>query len=328
MRFSELIYRTAVVAYPADYRSQRGDEVVGTLLDATDGRRLPDLRELASIAVDGYRRRVRAASAPRWGTAQASALWAAHALAVVTAAVAVVGLMREDHLATSLPPALAPDVHVLGLAVGFWFAAFAATAVATLVALAASAWRTALTLSIAGALVQAWEAMLGPAAGFPGAHGHFAVYAWTDVSTLPREPWHWLAASLVLVACIALSRPRPVPSRAATALRIATSLALVASLAIAMDHAFGVAAALIVVLVPLVVIALAVSPADPRPALACIPLLVAALPLAWTYVHADPTTPASGGNAVLAGIPFAAAALAFVASVSVRRLRGGAPPPG
>ena len=73
---------------------------------------------------------------------------------------------------------------------------------------------------------------------------------------------------------------------------------------------------------PLVVIALALSPADPRPALACIPLLAAALPLTWTYVHADPTTPASGGNLVLAGIPFAAAGLAFAASVSVRRLRG------
>ncbi len=328
MRFTERIYRTAVVAYPADYRSQRGDEVLGTLLEATDGRRLPDLRELASIAVDGYRRRVRAASAPGWGALRASALWAAHALAVVTAAVAVVGLLREDHLATSLPPALAPDVHVLGLAVGPWFAAFAATAVAALVALAASARRTALTLAVAGVLVQAWEVVLGPAAGFPGAHGHFAVYAWTDVSTLPREPWHWLAPSLLLVACIALSGPRPAPGRAARALRIAVSLALVAGLAIAMDHAFGVAAALIVVLVPLAVGALAVSPADPRPALACIPLLAAALPLAWTYVHADPTTPASGGNVVLAGIPFAAAALAFVASVSVRRLRGGAPPPG
>jgi hypothetical protein len=247
---------------------------------------------------------------------------------VVTAAVAVVGVMREDHLATSLPPALAPDVHLLGLAVGLWFAAFAAAAVATLVALAASARRTALTLSVASALVQAWEVAFGPAGGFPGAHGHFAVYAWTDVSTLPREPWHWLAPSLVLAACIALSRPRAAPGRAAGALRIALALGLAVGLAIAMDQAFGVAAALIAVLVPLVVVALAVSPADPRPALVCIPLLAAALPLTLTYVHADPTTPASGGNVVLVGIPLAAAALAAAASVSVRRLRGGAPPPG
>ena len=104
------------------------------------------------------------------------------------------------------------------------------------------------------------------------------------------------------------------------------SLVLVAGLALAMDHLYGAVAALGIVLLPLLAAAVALSPLDPRPALACVPLLVTALPLAWTYVHADPTTPAAGDLTVLAGILLGIVAFAVAGATSARRLRGGTPP--
>lgn len=323
---SEHIYRAALAAYPRDYRAARGDEVLGTMLDATEGRRLPDVREVGSVIADGYRRRVLASITPPHGALRAAAAWAAFALAVLTAAVAVVGMMREDHLANSLPPALAPHQHLLGLAVTPWFAAFAAAAVGTLIALAVSARRAALACSLAGALVQAWEAAFGPAAGFPGTHGHFAVYAWTNVSTLPREPWHWLVPGLLLPACVLLAGRRPAPGARVRAVRAVSALALAAGLAVATDHLYGGVAGLGILLIPLLATAVALSPIDPRPALACVPLLATALPLAWTYTHADPTTPAAGDLTVLAGIVLGIAAFAAAGAASARGLRGGTPP--
>jgi len=330
MTFAERMYRAAVVAYPADYREARGDEVLGTVLDATDGRRLPDVRELAAVVGDGWRRRVASTVTPIHGAARAGALWSAYALAVLTAAVALVGGMREDHLATSLPfgaSGFGPRMHLVGVVTDPWFATFIVTALATLVALAASARRTALVLSLAGLGVQLWELARTPAVPLPGAGGHFAVYAWTDISTLPRKPWHWLVPAVLLPACIALS-PRSTPPRVwARMLRVALAVGVALGLALAMNQLFGVAAGLIYAVIPLVIAALILAPIDPRPALACLALLATAAPLTWTYVHADPTTPASSGNVVLVGIPLVAALLAAAASVSVRRLRGGAPPP-
>jgi len=108
--------------------------------------------------------------------------------------------------------------------------------------------------------------------------------------------------------------------------RLAVSLVLVAGLALAMDHLYGAVAALGIVLLPLLAAAVALSPLDPRPALACVPLLVTALPLAWTYVHADPTTPAAGDLTVLAGILLGIVAFAVAGTTSAHRLRGGTPP--
>jgi len=323
---SERIYRAALAAYPRDYRAARGDEVLGTMLDATEARRLPDVREVGSVVADGYRRRVLASVTPPLGALRAGAAWAAFALAVLTAAVAVLGVMREDHLATSLPASLAPSLHVLGLAISPWFAAFAVTSIGALVALVTSERRAAIAFAITGVAVQVWEVAFRPAAGFPGAHGDFAAYAWTNVSTLPREPWHWLVPSLVLAACVAVSGPRRVPGIGLRIARLVVSLVLVAGLALAMDHLYGAVAALGIVLLPLLAAAVALSPLDPRPALACVPLLVTALPLAWTYVHAGPTTPAAGDLTVLAGILLGIVAFAVAGATSAHRLRGGTPP--
>jgi hypothetical protein len=326
--FAERVYRAALSAYPAEYRAERGDEVLGTLLEATEGRRGPDVREVGGLLADGYRRRVLASVTPAHGALRAGAAWAALALATLTAAVAGVGIVREDHLAASLPPALAPHLHVLGLALSPWFAAFAITAVGALAALAASARRTALGLSVAGALLQVWEAAFGPGAGFAGAHGHLAVYAWTNVSTLPREPWHWLVPSLLLPTCILLAGSPTAPRTGVRAARMAAALVLAAGLTLATDHLYGGVAGLAIVLVPLLAVAVAVSPLDPRPAFACVALLATALPLAWTFIHADPTTPAAGDLTVLAGIGLGIVAFAAAGAASARGLRGPAPPHG
>jgi hypothetical protein len=319
MSFAERVYRAALAAYPAEYRAGRGDEVLGTLLEANEGHRLPDLREVGAIVVDGYLRGVRTAPS---GVVRASAPWAAYALAALTAAVAMVGLLREGRLAGSLPPGLAPDLHAFGIATDLWFAAFAGTAVATLLALAASVRRTAIMLAIAGVAVQAWEVAFPPAAQLPGAGGHFAVYAWTDISTVPREPWHWLVPSLILLGCTVLSAPAGRPRTGTVAARIAAALTLVGGLTVAMDQWSGGAAGLIFVLLPVALLALAMSVFDPRPALACLPLVVTALPLAWTYSVADPTTPAANGTFVAGAVAVTGLSLCIAGEASARRLRG------
>ncbi len=52
-------YRALLRAYPKAWREQRGDELLGTLLDAAEpGRRRPNVRESASIVVQGLQERL------------------------------------------------------------------------------------------------------------------------------------------------------------------------------------------------------------------------------------------------------------------------------
>lgn len=52
-------YRALLRAYPKAWREQRGDELLGTLLDAAEpGRRRPSARESASVVVQGLRERL------------------------------------------------------------------------------------------------------------------------------------------------------------------------------------------------------------------------------------------------------------------------------
>jgi hypothetical protein len=56
-------YRRLLIAYPAEYRVARGDEIVGTLLDvAPPGRRWPDLGDAIDVVGAGLRRRFGPAS--------------------------------------------------------------------------------------------------------------------------------------------------------------------------------------------------------------------------------------------------------------------------
>ncbi|BCJ61030.1 hypothetical protein Jiend_44520 [Micromonospora endophytica] len=57
-------YRRLLWAYPADYRRERGDEIVGTYLDLADPqRRRPSPAEAADLVRGGLRQRLRAAGA-------------------------------------------------------------------------------------------------------------------------------------------------------------------------------------------------------------------------------------------------------------------------
>ncbi|MFV2101371.1 hypothetical protein [Micromonospora sp. LOL_024] len=57
-------YRRLLLAYPADYRRDRGDEIVGTYLDLADGgRRWPSPSDAADLVRGGLRQRLRAAVA-------------------------------------------------------------------------------------------------------------------------------------------------------------------------------------------------------------------------------------------------------------------------
>ncbi|WP_433529308.1 hypothetical protein ACQPYA_23790 [Micromonospora sp. CA-263727] len=57
-------YRQLLRAYPAGYRHERGEEIVGTYLDlAAPGRRWPSLAEAADLLRGGLRQRLRAAGA-------------------------------------------------------------------------------------------------------------------------------------------------------------------------------------------------------------------------------------------------------------------------
>ncbi|MDG4796422.1 hypothetical protein [Micromonospora sp. WMMD1082] len=64
MTMLERRYRRLLRAYPADYRRDRGDEIVGTYLDlAVPGRRWPSPADAADLVRGGLRQRLRAAGA-------------------------------------------------------------------------------------------------------------------------------------------------------------------------------------------------------------------------------------------------------------------------
>jgi len=50
--------RRLLLAYPASYRAQRGDEIVSTMLDATPAGRLPRLADQVDLVASGLRRRL------------------------------------------------------------------------------------------------------------------------------------------------------------------------------------------------------------------------------------------------------------------------------
>lgn len=97
----ERAYRTLLHVYPRDYRESRGDELVGTLLDAAEpGRVRPSWREALPLVAEGLRVRT-GADAParvvdRWGeAARTAAVVAGLGLVVLTLPDALV-LLRRD----------------------------------------------------------------------------------------------------------------------------------------------------------------------------------------------------------------------------------------
>ena len=223
MSRGHLVYRLALHAYPASYRAERGEEILSTLLDARGEGTLPEPREVAALVAGGLRQRAAISPGGRARSWRSGALLAAYVLATVNAAVALLGVIQEQRLRWSVDfgvPGFGPRLDVLGLVITPWFAAFAVTALATLVLLAIGARRAAAACALAGFAVQAFELLRTPHTAVPG--GHFAVYAWTNSSSLPREPSQWLPASLLLAGLIVVAgAPTRRPVRARVALAVA-----------------------------------------------------------------------------------------------------------
>ena len=96
----ELAYRRLLLAYPADYRNERGDELVSTLLaSAPPGRRRPTIAEAFDLLYHGIRTRARITRRTLTGPAAADEL--VHAAVVsltVAAAVAVAVIVGASFL--------------------------------------------------------------------------------------------------------------------------------------------------------------------------------------------------------------------------------------
>ncbi len=300
MNGHELAYRIGVRAYPPDYRAARGDEIISTLMESHADRHLSVAREFVALVVDGFRRR--AGLRPVSGVAawRSGALLAAGILAFLTTAVALLGVIQEHRNLT------------IGGSITPWFAAFAVTAIGTLVALVFGLRRVATVFAAAGLATQVFEFVRAPEAGY-GTGSHYLVYSWSNASSLPREPLHWLVPSLMLLVLIVLGRPAR--RRAIVAAPLAAGLLVAAGgVAFETSHAWGGFVGLLPVLGAFALLSLVIVSVDPRPAIASIPLMLAVLPMTWTYVVGDRTTPASYGLLLLVALPLLAALMAGAAA--------------
>jgi hypothetical protein len=96
-------------------------------------------------------------------------------------------------------------------------------------------------------------------------------------------------------------------------------LAVAAAIALVMSHAWGGVVVLLVPLIAMTLAAFALLPFDARPAIACLPLLATAGPLAWRYAVGDSTGPAGHGVVLVLALPLAASTLALAAVRETRR---------
>jgi hypothetical protein len=94
-------YRRLLRAYPADYRSGRGDEMLGTLLDtAAPGQRRPSARESTALIFGG----IRARTAKTASQSASASLHLAAMLALATYISVDLVLMANPHLASFSTP--------------------------------------------------------------------------------------------------------------------------------------------------------------------------------------------------------------------------------
>ena len=90
----ELAYRRLLLAYPADYRNERGDELVSTLLaSAPPGRRRPSIAEAFDLLYHGFRTRARLTRRTLTGPAAADELVQAAVVSLTVAAAVAVAVI-------------------------------------------------------------------------------------------------------------------------------------------------------------------------------------------------------------------------------------------
>jgi hypothetical protein len=321
MSIHERTYRLGMRAYPRDYRSTRGEEIVTTLMDAHGEQPQSMPRELAAIVVDGLRRRL--AMRPITGVAawRSGALVAAYILATTTVVLALLGLIQENRLDGSLrlgATGMGPRFVVAGVAVTPWFALFAAVSAGTLVTLALGVRRVAAVLAATGLVLQLVEVLTSRSGPYAGWGGHYAVYRWTNASAIPGRASEWLVPAVLLPVLIWVSRcsrRRSVPALLVSAVTLLASY----EIALGLSHGWGGFVMALPALGLFVLLAIAVSPFDPRPAIASIPLLLSAIPLTWTYAVTYSSAPAEHGVLLLVALPLMACGLAVLAGWSSRR---------
>ncbi|GIJ45302.1 hypothetical protein Val02_21880 [Virgisporangium aliadipatigenens] len=186
-RALERRYRRLLRAYPAGYRHERGDEIVGTLLDAAaPGQRRPDPRQAARLVMAGLRTR----AGTHLLTAERLWLGALRLAAIVSLTHLIT--VRIGFLRSWVPPgesalqwAFAPELFQLLLAAG------------ALIATATNRFRTGLALASAALVVNTF---LGAFTYDP-----FALLDMENSAYLPA------LAALAVLARQALVRPDGVP---------------------------------------------------------------------------------------------------------------------
>ena len=217
-------YRAALRAYPAAYRAERGEEILGTLAEARPDAR-PSPGEVASLLVAGLRERERADSRVpgAWWRGGLAAL--ALPLACVNAAVALTGLGIAVERGT-----------------GRWWPAFALVACALAVAAAARVRVALPVLALANLAFVLGDAALMAGSGGTVPHVRLLERAPAgDVlpATVPSNPTELVPLAVVLALAAGCVRPAGGGRllRATFALAAAGALA---GLALALpDHRFA-----------------------------------------------------------------------------------------
>jgi len=277
-------YRLLLCSYPPEYRRERGDELIGTLIEATPpGRAWPAPAEAADLIVHGLRRRMREDATP--GLAAGLRLAGPFALALAAGLAVFLWLYAERGSGRTIAP----------LAYATWLVAAAGTAVLP--------WRLARHDLVAAAVVA--TALLPPAAALTG---------------LPRAPL-WVVASLALCGLVALAgqvADQPVAPRR-RALAGAVTLGMLAVLGVRLwwpthPSYYGPALRVAGVVTAGVLLAAAVTARRLRTRQARWALLALALPAAW-LVSVDATAVGAGPGAGRLG-QFLIAASTVLAAMS------------
>ncbi len=217
--WTERWYRAMLLGYPRPYRERHGDELLGTLLEAGPQRRLPSLRESASLLDAGVltRLRTRLGTVPAW----ADGLQLGLLLLVLMKAGSLLGDLSRAHQPQPQLPVLLPSLLVV-------------------VAVPLGRMGTAAVLAAIPAAVATYQAGLAPGHGTGYLAGVFSSravdvpssvnYFWPGSGAaqfwviavgsavlalnrqtrgpLPRRSWWWLAVPLAQAAVTSFSASR------------------------------------------------------------------------------------------------------------------------
>jgi hypothetical protein len=205
-------YRALLVAYPASYREERGEEILGTLLDAAgDGRTRPSIREAVALVRGGYRVRL-ALRSPTFRSWWLGSVHLALVLFLAAKAYGLIGLWfeRQSGRGVMALPAFGPPQELSSAEVVLWLG----IAVAALVAVLSGRYRVNLAMVLGlcgfelGALHWLGSAPIRDASPMPVNLGQLAIMVLLAAAlALTREPVHNPPVWMAVIAFVALSAP-------------------------------------------------------------------------------------------------------------------------